>query len=212
MEWLRAMLLKSDTPVTSAMREAKRLGFSYSTVRRAREDLKVRMYRDEGGPCSSGWWTLRPKTDAPNLPPDWVPDAAALAGIQNWEGVPEETPELAGDVPETLSQAGKPDLRRPERAATGRNGRAAQRHSRESGNGRKSHARQDATRDAAAPLADIPDILWERLRGPLLSAILGTGAEGDDSAGGLVISGHSASRSDDLKRSSNGKRRKPKPK
>jgi hypothetical protein len=118
-----------------------------------------------------------------------------------------------GEVPETRRPAEEPDLRpRPEGAGKGRIGRAAQRPARELGNGGKSHPRHDDWRGASAPLAEIPDILWERLRGPLVAAILGTGTEADESAGDLVDNGHSGSGSDDLKRSSNGKRRKPKAK
>jgi hypothetical protein len=224
MEWLRTMLLKSDMLCTAVMREAKQLGFSESTVRRAREDLKVRMYRDEGGPCSSGWWTLRPQSNAPDRPPDWIPDDAALVGIQNWEGVPAEGLSLPDDIPGTPDEPGRPDVQTAPDLSPGSemNGRKGRRNARLPGNGRESQARPDQNGEATARLATIPDILWERVRGPLVAAILGAAPEGGASMTELPGNGHSASienlESDGRRsankagRPSNGKRRKPKPK
>ena len=86
-EWLREMLLKSDMPIQRVNREAQQCGFSAATLRRAREALKVRMFRDAGGPFSSGWWTLRPKDWKGGAVPVGCPyDAVMLEEIQNWEG------------------------------------------------------------------------------------------------------------------------------
>ena len=62
-EWLRTMLSKGDTTVRAATAEAKSLGYSEMTVRRAREALKVRTFRQGGGPHSVCWWTLRQEPD-----------------------------------------------------------------------------------------------------------------------------------------------------
>jgi hypothetical protein len=178
-EWLRGMLLKSDMPIQRVNREAKQCGFSPSTLRRAREHLKVRMYRDQGGPFSSGWWTLRPKGwNGGAVPPDCSYDAVTLAEIQNWEGEAVESEEMVGEsepdggsgAPETFCQPGKPDL--TDRVAdvspgVGSNSRAARRLRR----AKKAPASREIESDAAMSLSAEN---WEALRGPLLAEILGS--------------------------------------
>src|SRR5262249_30402445 len=103
-EWLQVTLLKSDMPCQMMAKEAKALGFSEMTFRRAPEALKIRMFRDAGGPFSSGWWTLRPKTDGPDIPPSGLPDEATLAKIQNWENWQAGTDEETARVDEILRE------------------------------------------------------------------------------------------------------------
>jgi hypothetical protein len=79
MEWLRVMLIKSDMPSQTVCKEARRCGYSESTLRRAREELKVRTFRDPGGPNGVSWWTLRPQ-DTPDVDPE-----VEMSQIQNWE-------------------------------------------------------------------------------------------------------------------------------
>jgi hypothetical protein len=177
-EWLLTALLKSDMPVAVMVQEAKKMGFSEMTLRRAREELKVRTFRDNGGPFSSGWWTLRPAPDESGIPPDGPPDPAALAKIQNWEGPaqPPQTDAEAVIIDEILRGFEDEDVQRhpadvPPAARPGRRRKAPPQRSRFSG---------------------IPDVLWERIRGPFATAILATGAGGqaatppraDDSANG----------------------------
>lgn len=83
MEWMRTMLEYSDMTVSAVSREAKQCGFSEATLRRAREDLGVWMYREGFGPVSICWWTMKPKP-APGAAqgeaqpgPDGVIDAEA---------------------------------------------------------------------------------------------------------------------------------------
>ncbi len=79
MEWLRIMLIKSDMPMQTVYSEAMKCGFSEATLRRAREALKVRTFRDPGGPHGVSWWTLRP-TEKPAPDPE-----VEMSQIQNWE-------------------------------------------------------------------------------------------------------------------------------
>jgi hypothetical protein len=62
-EWMRTMLLERDVSVQAAMAEAKVLGYSKMTVRRAREHLQVRTYRTQGDAHSDFWWTLQDQPD-----------------------------------------------------------------------------------------------------------------------------------------------------
>ncbi len=62
-EWMRELLAKEDVPVRAAMAEAQTLGYSKMTVRRAREALEVRTFRQGGGAHSVCWWTLRQEPD-----------------------------------------------------------------------------------------------------------------------------------------------------
>ena len=151
-EWLLMTLLKSDMPVQMMVKEAKALGFSEITLRRAREELKVRMFRGPGGPLSAGWWTLRPAKNAPDIPPGGLPDAAALAKIQNWEkGWPDV------DAEEAILEGILDEF---EEADAGASGDAVPPETKP--NGRPGHSRGRSRRKR---LGRIPEALWKRLLG-----------------------------------------------
>jgi hypothetical protein len=162
-EWLLTALLKSDMPVAMMVKEAKAMGFSEMTLRRAREELKVRTFRGEGGPLSMGWWTLRPAKAGPDIPPGGLPDAATLAKIQNWECrqpvtdaesvIVDEILREYEDEDQELQRA--PDIR-PEANPAGRR------------TGPKKTSRRNR-------FNGIPEVLWKRIRGPLVAALLATG-------------------------------------
>ncbi len=69
-DWLRDLLDKDDVPIKATMAEAQLLGYSKMTVRRAREALEVRMFRQGGGRDSVCWWTMRQEPDAVGLRED----------------------------------------------------------------------------------------------------------------------------------------------
>jgi hypothetical protein len=160
-EWLLITLLKSDMPVQMMVQEAKSLGFSEMTLRRAREGLGVRMFRDGGGPFSSCWWTLRPAENGPDIPPDGLPDAATLAKIQNWErGWPESDSEEVR-VDEILREFEDVDA-----AAAGASPAPAETEP----NGRMGRSRGRSRRKR---FGQIPPVLWKRFLGSRAATIFG---------------------------------------
>lgn len=165
-EWLRTMLLKSDMLLVRVHREAKKCGFSQATLRRAREDLGVRMYRDDMGPLSNGWWTLRPKE-----PSDADPDGVPLSGIQSWEGRLLGGDALPGEVQETHRQPGKADV--PTR---GQPGKADVPGANRMRKGRKSKAPSPAPQ-ASEEEDELPpaDAAWEKEVEPFLEMIIRKG-------------------------------------
>jgi hypothetical protein len=160
-EWLLITLLKSDMPVQMMVKEAKALGFSEMTLRRAREGLEVRMFRDGGGPFSSCWWTLRPKEAGPDIPPDGLPDEATLAKIQNWEnGWPEVDSEEVR-VDEILGEFEDVDA-----ASAG----ASPTPSETQPNGRKGRSRG---RSGRKRFGQIPPVFWKRFLSSRGAAMFG---------------------------------------
>jgi len=146
-EWLLTALLKSDMPVQMMVQEARALDFSEMTLRRAREGLGVRMFRDGGGPFSSCWWTLRPAENGPDIPPDGLPDAAALAKIQNWEHRQPVTDAEAATVDEILRE-----------------------HEDEDADLAQAYDNRPRKKSRQNRRADIPEVLWKRIRAPLAAA------------------------------------------
>ncbi|HVC94465.1 MAG TPA: AAA family ATPase [Pirellulales bacterium] len=53
--WLKSLLRKGGMPVSEIQREAKGAGYSWATVRRARQELFVRAYREYNG-CDGHWF------------------------------------------------------------------------------------------------------------------------------------------------------------
>jgi hypothetical protein len=101
MEWLQGLLLTTDMRISEATSEARMLGYSAMTVRRAREALKVRMVREDGRANAPGWWTLRPPGWNGGDVPDKCPyDAATLAAIRNCEEAGETDDPEAREVKE----------------------------------------------------------------------------------------------------------------
>ncbi len=190
-EWLRDMLLKSDMPYQRVLHEAKQCGFSAATLRRAREGLKVRMFRDQGGPFSSGWWTLRPEGWKGGPVPDGCPyDAVMLAEIQNWE--PDESQfekEEETGTPERESPADAPDVRRrsPEVSPGMGSGRPAARRARPPQSAPVPEAIESDAEESFSPAE------WDDLRGPLLAAVLASAREeaAPSRAGEAMVNGHS---------------------
>jgi hypothetical protein len=157
-EWLLAALLKSDMPVQTMVKEAKAMGFSEMTLRRAREELKVRTFRGPGGPLSAGWWTLRPATAGPDIPPGGLPDAAALAKIQNWEnGWPDVDSEQA------IVQGILDEFEEADAGAAG-----ASVPPETTPNGRKGRTRGRSRRKR---FGQIPQALWKRILGSRMGDI-----------------------------------------
>jgi hypothetical protein len=166
MEWLTAMLGQRDMRVADVEREAKRTGYSQATLRRAREALQVRMYWGTGGVCSEGWWTLRPEGAGPDIPPDAFSDgAAAHAGTQNGTASADE------DALERSERRRAPDVS-PGIAPNGQGTPSPTSSPRQR---RKPRATGDSENFPEVPLTEIPDAIWDRLRAPLVAAILGTG-------------------------------------
>ena len=55
MRWLKSLLRGGGLPVTEIQREARDAGYSWGTVRRARQELPVRAYREYNG-CDGHWF------------------------------------------------------------------------------------------------------------------------------------------------------------
>src|SRR5205807_6346170 len=69
-DWLRDVLRDDDMPMSAVEREARQCGYSGATLRRAREQLGVRTYREGYGVLGVSWWSLRPASDTapPGIP------------------------------------------------------------------------------------------------------------------------------------------------
>jgi putative DNA primase/helicase len=111
-EWLRVMLMKSDMPCTTVVAEAQRCGYSEATLRRARAELGVRMYRDSAGPFSSGWWTLRP----PETP---VAETVDYSAIESWEPRPMVREQFVPPILEAVLENGFPNAEPRQAACNG---------------------------------------------------------------------------------------------
>ena len=165
MEWLTTVLGKRDMRVADVERESKRMGYSQATLRRAREALKVRMYWGPGGVCSEGWWTLRAEGDGPDIPPDSFSDgAAAHAGGHNGNGSSDE------DTVKRREARRAPDVS----PGITPNGHTTRRRASNQRQRRKPRASDDRENFPDVPLAEIPEAIWDRLRAPLVAAILRT--------------------------------------